>query len=77
MEPLAQPTKEGLVHIIIYNKTRYSIPVGAGMVIGESTGMEIVEEKKSVPHDLVLTSIPTLEKWPLVVQNIKSVDDCK
>ena len=77
-DALVKPTEEGLAHMVISNMTGCSSYVSSGALIGRTIQVEVVEQSKSAASDLGKT--PTEEEQtqePLLVRNIKSMDDHK
>ena len=75
-----QPTIKGLAHVIISNLTGCSSYVSAGTVIGEATGVEIVENNKPMSHDTASKGVQASEEQAnesSMIQNVRSVDDRK
>ena len=77
-DALVKPTEEGLAHVVISNMTGCSSYVSSGALIGRAIKVEVVEQSKSAASDLGNTPIEEKQtQEPLLVRNIKSVDDRK
>ena len=77
-DALVKQTEDGLAHVVISNMTGCSSYVSSGALIGRAIKVEVVEQSKLAASDLCNT--PMEEKQiqePPLVQNIKSVNDCK